>query len=63
MDARDLVIRVVDETDGTREQRLIALLALAFERYLAMEDAAAVDYGPVESVYADVPVESEVQPW
>ena len=43
---------------------MLALLALAFERYLAMEDAAAVDYGPVESVCtADVPVETEVQPW
>ena len=63
MDGRELVVRLVDELDETHETRVIALLALAFERYLAAEDAAAVDYGPVESVYADVPVESEVQPW
>jgi len=63
MDARELVVRLVDEFDETHEQRVIALLALAFERYLATEDATAVDSAPKESVYADMSVQAEVQPW
>ncbi len=49
MDGRELVIRVVDDGDDGRHERLIALLALALERQLSQ--AKPVDFAAHRSVY------------
>ena len=55
MDSREVVIRPVEDQDEGRSQRLVALLAIAFERYFEAAPGG-VDFRPGVRVYPSVPV-------
>lgn len=47
MNSREVVLRLVEDDDERRAERIVALLAIAFERYLQ----ATVDFPPNLRVY------------
>ena len=62
MQSRTVQVRPHPANDPRRRDALVALLALAFERYRGTIEAPAVDFVPEVRVYPDVDINDPEAP-